>query len=91
MRRAARGRLEYRATGHRVVVVESRPIWNDPSAAWSPHPVAKLTFVRKAAIWRLFWPRTSQRWTTYGPLPQSRELADLVSEINRDPHCCFFG
>ena len=77
--------------GSRVVVVEARTIWNDPSAPWSRHPVAKLTFVRKAALWRLFWPRSSHKWNSYGPLPYSRDLADLVAEINRDPHCCFFG
>lgn len=86
----ARGRLEYGVMGHRVVVVEARPIWNNPTAEWSRHPVAKLTFVRKTAVWHLLWPRTPRKWTRYGPLPCSRELRELVSQIHRDPHCCFF-
>jgi hypothetical protein len=89
-RRVARGRLEYDVTGHRVIVYEARPIWNEPSAAWSRHPVAKLTFVRKSATWYLLWPRTARKWTRYGPLPCSRKLRDLVTQIDLDPHCCFF-
>jgi Protein of unknown function (DUF3024) len=84
-------RLEYEVVGHRVIVIETRPIWNAPSAQWSRLPVAKLSFVRKAALWYLLWPRTSRRWTRYGPLPCSRDLPALVAEIDRDPHCCFFG
>jgi hypothetical protein len=90
-RQAARGRLEYEVVGHRVIVLEARADRDDPSASWSRHPVAKLTFVRKAATWRLFWPRTSRKWNSYGPLPYSPDLADLVVEVDRDPHCCFFG
>ena len=86
----ARGRLEYGVMGHRVVVVEARPIWNEPTAEWSRHPVAKLTFVRKTAVWHLLWPRTPRKWARYGPLPCSRELRKLISQIDRDPHCCFF-
>jgi len=87
---SAGGRLEYDVAGHRVVVVEARPIWNEPAAAWPRYPVAKLTFVRKAAVWRLFWRRSVRKWSRYGPLPYSRELRTLLKEIDRDPHCCFF-
>jgi hypothetical protein len=90
-RTVARGRLAYDVTGHRVVVVEARPIWNEPTADWSRHPVAKLAFVRKTGLWYLLWPRTARKWTRYGPLPCSSELRDLVAQIDSDPHCCFFG
>lgn len=89
--KAAGPALEYAVTGHRIILLETRAHRTDPSAPRSRHPVAKMTFVRKAATWRLFWPRTPRKWNSYSPLPGSAELRDLVREIERDRHCCFFG
>ena len=83
-------RLECRVTRHDVVICESRPGWRDPSK-WTEHGIAKLRYVRSGAEWRLLWRRASGKWQSYEPLPSSRDLAELVAEIDRDPHGCFFG
>jgi hypothetical protein len=83
-------RLEYRVTGHDVLVYETRPAFRDPSS-WTEHGIAKLKFIRTAGEWRLFWQRASLKWQSYEPLPSSRNLKDLLAEIERDPYGCFFG
>jgi hypothetical protein len=83
-------RTEYRVEGQDVLIVEVRTVWDDPSR-WMDHGVAKLRLNRKAGDWHLFWQRASLKWQSYEPLALSRDLAVLVEEIDRDPHCCFFG
>lgn len=83
-------RLEYRVTQHDVLLYETRPAFNDPSR-WVEHGVAKLRFVRTAGEWRLFWQRANLKWLSYEPRASSRNIAELVAEIDQDPHGCFFG
>ena len=84
-------RVEYVVKSHSVVLYETRPRWDDATAPWTVHAFAKLTFVRTAGEWRLYWMRASGRWNAYDPQPSGRHLADLVAEVDRDPHGCFFG
>ena len=83
-------RIEYRVARHEVLVYETRPAFRDPSQ-WIEHGVAKLRFVRTAGEWRLLWQRASLKWQSYEPLASSRDIRDLLAEIERDPHGCFFG
>lgn len=83
-------RLEYRVTRHDVLLYESRPAFRDPST-WTEHGVAKMRFVRTAGEWRLFWQRASLKWQSYEPFASSRDITELVAEIDRDPYGCFFG
>jgi hypothetical protein len=54
-------------------------------------PVAKIKFVRSADEWRLYWMRRDLKWRSYEMLSSSRNLEELVREIDEDPYCCFFG
>lgn len=82
--------LEYEVEGHNVTLFERRPRW-DGAPGHTDHPVAKFKFVRTAAEWRLFWQRADLKWHAYTPRPSSRDLSDLVDEVDQDPHACFFG
>jgi len=83
-------RIEYRVSGHEVLIYETRPAFREPSR-WTEHGISKLRFVRTAGEWRLLWQRASLKWQSYEPLASSRDLAELVAEIDSDPHACFFG
>src|SRR2546426_5898484 len=83
-------RFEYRVVRHDVLIYETRPAFDDPSR-WMEHGVAKLRFVRTAGEWRPFWQRASLKWQSYEPLASSRGLGELIAEVERDPHGCFFG
>lgn len=83
-------RLDYSIKRHDVEVFEVRPKWDDPSET-THTSVAKMKFVRTANEWRLFWMRRDLRWHSYEPRASSRDLADLVDEVDRDPYGCFFG
>ncbi|MGZ8422146.1 MAG: DUF3024 domain-containing protein [Nitrospira sp.] len=83
-------RLEYRVKGHEVLIVERRPRWDKPEE-WGESVIAKLKFVRTVQQWQLYWQRANLKWYGYEPYFSSQDVADLVREIDTDPHGCFFG
>jgi len=87
-----RDRLDFRAdiTGSDVVVVEVRPAFEDPSRKVE-HPVAKAKWVATRKVWRLFWMRADLKWHSYTPKPEAATIEAVLSEVDRDPHRCFFG
>jgi hypothetical protein len=87
-----RDKLDFRAdiNGSDVVVVEVRPAYNDPTRIIE-HPVAKAKWVEARKVWRLFWMRADLKWHSYSPKPEARTISAVLSEVDRDPHGCFFG
>ncbi len=85
-----RVRVEYKIHGHDVVLYEVRPRWDDPTQ-FLEAPIAKLKLVRSRKIWRLFWERADMKWHKYEPLDSSKNITDLVNEIDADPYGCFWG
>ena len=83
-------RMDYRVSRHEVLLYETRPAFRDPTR-WVEHSIAKLRFVRTAGEWRLFWQRASLKWQSYEPLASSRDIGQLVAEVDNDPFRCFFG
>ena len=83
-------RIEYRIHQHTILIYETRPAFREPTQR-TEHGVAKLRFIRTAGEWRLFWQRASLKWQSYEPLASSRDIEELVAEVERDPHGCFFG
>jgi len=73
-----------------VIIYEIRPRWNKPDEQ-TRLPCAKLKFVRNQNVWKLYWHRADMKWHAYDPCKSSRDLAELIAEIDTDPHGCFFG
>jgi hypothetical protein len=82
--------MEYQVKGHAVVIVEVRVRWNN-AQEWGESPIAKLKFIRTVRQWQLYWKRANLKWYGYEPFFSSSDLAELVREIDADPHGCFFG
>ncbi len=83
-------RYEYTIENQDVIIYEIRPRWNKPDEQ-TRLPCAKLKFVRNQNVWKLYWHRADMKWHAYDPCKSSRDLAELIAEIDTDPHGCFFG
>lgn len=83
-------RIEYKIEGQSVILYEVRPQWDDPKI-FRDHPFAKITFVKSRNIWKLYWRRADLKFHKYDPKKSSSQLSDLVKEIDKDSHGCFFG
>jgi hypothetical protein len=84
--------LDFRAdiVGSDLIIVEVRPAYNDPSRTIH-HPVAKVKWIGTRKVWRLYWMRADLKWHTYSPKPEAVRISTILSEVDRDPHGCFFG
>lgn len=82
--------LQYRIFDQSVELMEVRPHWEDPDEIMET-PVAKLTYVRSRALWKIYWMRQDLKWHGYEPVPQVGTLTKALEVVGEDRYCCFFG
>lgn len=82
--------LQANINGQVVTIISIRPAFDDVTRK-AEHPIAKARWVARRKVWRLFWMRGDMKWHSYDPLPESPTIGRLLEEVDRDPHCCFFG
>lgn len=87
-----RPKLDYRAhvRGSTVDIVSVRPAWNNPKAK-REDPIARMRWIAKQQVWRLYWMRADLKWHSYPNMPETTTLAEALAEVDADPLCCFFG
>jgi hypothetical protein len=54
-------------------------------------PIARLRYTAAEKTWTLYWRNRNLRFHTYEPLAPSHRVEDLLTEIDRDPACIFWG
>jgi hypothetical protein len=85
-------RVECEAAGRDVTIVECRAPWSpDMGPEWTRFPVARIRYLRSRGVWRLYWRDRDERWHEYPDLPFSRDVSELLEEIDRDPTAIFWG
>ena len=82
--------IAFRIAGQSVEIVELRPRWREPHEI-GQSPVAKATFVRSRAVWKVFWIRADLKWHAYPPRPQVRTIEQFLSLVEEDQAHCFWG
>lgn len=80
----------YAIVGHTVDLFEIRPDWRDRTVV-RQRPFARIRYVRTADEWRLYWMRADLRWRPYQPAPVRDSPRDVLAEVDKDLHGCFFG
>lgn len=73
-----------------IKIFERRPFWDDPEHIMY-NPFAKLRYVKKTDLWRLYWMRGTLKWDIYKPFPESNDLKELLEAVERDEYGCFRG
>jgi hypothetical protein len=82
--------LGFRVTDQTVEIFEIRPQWNRPSVKHE-RVVAKATYVKTDAVWRVYWQRRDLKWHRYDPAPVVDSLEAFVRLVDEDDHGCFWG
>lgn len=72
------------------ILFEVRPSWINPTEKIQSS-FAKFKFVKTQHLWKLYWKLGNGKWTTYGPLEETKDLFKILEEIKNDPYNCFFG
>ncbi|ROU07556.1 DUF3024 domain-containing protein [Lysobacter enzymogenes] len=79
-----------RVVGQAIEIYSARTAY-DYSGEVIEIPIVKFRYVRTQQVWQLFWSRASGKWQGYEPMRKAEDLAELVEEVWRDSHCCFWG
>src|SRR5437764_14869071 len=89
---AVRKKLDfgYNIEDQTLIPFEIRPDWLRPEII-REHPFAKVTYVKKSGIWKIYWLRANLKWYPYDPNPRVKSLKKFVDIVERDDHGCFFG
>jgi hypothetical protein len=79
-------RLIYKITGRKVILIETRPHFQDPTV-WTEMPIAQFEYDEAAKVWSLYaYDRNDKR------KPYSKgHLELLIQEVDNDPTCIFWG
>lgn len=81
--------LDYRIRGNRVSLVETRPLFIDPTIQNSVN-VAQFEFDPDPRVWTLYWYDRKNRRQPY-PTGRNRDtLEKLVAEVGADPTGIFW-
>lgn len=80
----------YRISGQSVEIFEIRPRFRQPSKQME-HPVAKATFVRTRAVWKVFWMRADLKWHGYDPVSTVGTIDKFLEVVDLDQYGCFLG
>ena len=82
--------IGYKIEDQSVVLVEIRPIWNNPSEI-REYSYAKASFIKSKNVWRIFWMRASLKWQSYEPMPEVVTLQEFLEIVDEDKMGCFKG
>ena len=75
-----------------LTIVECRPPWReDTGPEWTRFPIARLRYTQATRMWTLYWRDRNLRFHRYDQLEPSRDIDDLLTEIDRDPTAIFWG
>jgi hypothetical protein len=85
-------RVECTVTSRHLTIVERRMPWcDDVGPEWTSFPIARLSYTATDKSWTLYWRDRNLRFHSYDPLAPSQRVGDLLTEIDRDPTCIFWG
>src|SRR5680860_465302 len=85
-------RVECELAPRHLTIVERRVPWReDYGPEWTSFPIARLRYTATDRSWTLYWRDRHLRFHIYDPLAPSHRVEDLLTEIDRDPTCIFWG
>jgi len=83
--------LGSRVKGQSVEIFEIRPVWRGAPGEKMEHPVAKATYIKSQAFWRVYWQRADLKWHRYEPDAIVQDLEEFLAVVEKDEYCCFYG
>jgi hypothetical protein len=85
-------RIECQVAPRHLTIVERRAPWREGfGPEWTSVPIASLRHTVAHNSWTLYWRDRQLRFHVYDLLASSNRVDDLLTEIDRDPACIFWG
>lgn len=85
-------RVECEVAPRQLTVIECRAPWReDFGSEWTSTPIARLRYSAGEKSWTLYWRDRNLRFHLYDQMAPARHVEDLLTELDRDPACIFWG
>ena len=85
-------RVECEPAPRHLTIRERRAPWReDLGPGWTSFPIARLRYTAADKSWTLYWRDRNLRFHIYDRLAPSPRVDDLLTEIDDDPTCIFWG
>ena len=85
-------RVECQIAPRHLTIVERRAPWREEfGPEWTSFPIARLRYTAADKSWTLYWRDRNLRFHLYDLLEPSHQIDDLLTELDRDPTCIFWG
>jgi hypothetical protein len=84
-------RLAYEIRGNSVTIFEERAPWHKDMTEWTSMPIAQIRYDGKTGKWSLYCADRNERWHKYPGQSPTKDLDEILAEINRDPTHIFWG
>jgi hypothetical protein len=84
-------RLEATTRANSITIADCRPLWHGAPGEWTRMNIAQLRYDPPSTKWTLHWADRNSRWHRYDDLEPTTSLDDIITEIDHDPTCIFFG
>jgi hypothetical protein len=85
-------RVECEIGPRHLTILERRAPWREDSGPdWTSLPIARLRYTAADQSWTLYWRDRNLRFHRYDQLAPSQQVEDLLTELDRDPTCIFWG
>lgn len=82
-------RVEFEAERSGLVLVERHAPWRD-GMEWSRSEIARFRWTATRRRWTLQSPGDGG-WKRYDEIGPTPAIVPLLAEVERDPHCVFWG
>lgn len=82
--------IKFKIDDQSLIISLVRPHWKNKDQVVETS-VAKATFVKSQALWKIYWLKKDRKWHSYQALPEVNTIEDFLSELAEDPNGCFWG
>ncbi len=85
-------RIEMDVDPRAITILECRPPWDEPAnPEWIRHEIARLRYTESRSEWALYWRDRHSRFHLYDRIEPTPNVESLLTEIDADPTCVFWG
>jgi len=83
--------LSYKIRGNSITIFENRAPWHKDMKEWTSMATAQIRYDGKIGKWTLYCADRNNRWHKYEGLLPTKNIDQILAEIDRDPTGIFWG
>lgn len=84
-------KLSYKFRGNSVTIFEKRAPWWEGMKEWTSMAIAQMRYDGTTGKWTLYCADRNDKWHEYWDIEPTKNIDELLKEIDEDPTGIFWG